>query len=111
MTHKLEKEEIGYHLCIARTFAQFNTKYNSEGRIGIYRITKEWWCNEQFAGGHCHIKCSSLVDDYITDDIKCVQEIIRRLGVATWGLNREECERDFIDMTECLRNIERDDLR
>lgn len=104
LQHGLEKADIGYHMCSARSFSGYNTQYNTGNFLSIYRIGTQWWCGKNGPGGLCNVKCSNLIDDDLADDIICVQEILRIHGVSTWGLDREKCEQDFNDMERCLRN-------
>lgn len=105
LQHRLDKDDIGYHMCAARSFSGYNTQYNTGNFLSIYRIGTQWWCGKNSPGGLCNVKCANLIDDYLADDIKCVKEIIRVHGVSTWGLDRDKCDQDFNEMEQCLRNV------
>ena len=81
----------------------YNTRYNFDSFLGIFKIGEQWWCGRDgHPGGICNIKCSSLTDDFIADDVKCVQEVIKRHGIGTWHLSQDTCYQDFKDVTKCL---------
>ena len=40
-----------------------------------FKFSEKWWCEWGNPGKACHIKCEDLLDDDLTDDIKCIQTI------------------------------------
>lgn len=50
------------------------------------------------------MKCSDLIDDNITDDIKCVKKIISIGGLDAWGLTSQCLERSTVIIEQCFSN-------
>jgi hypothetical protein len=47
--------------------------------LGLFQISDKWWCkwDKPFAFTGCRIKCDSLIDDDLADDVKCVKKIFK----------------------------------
>ena len=70
-------EQIGVYVCIAERLSNLNTDAVGQGTyFGMFQISSDFWCeNGYYAGKACSVQCSSLTDDDIADDLKCVQTI------------------------------------
>ncbi|XP_038657181.1 lysozyme C-2-like [Scyliorhinus canicula] len=84
-------------VCMVDLESGFNTKitrhYRNRGIItstnyGIFQINNKVWCDDgtaSFKYNLCDLKCNSLLDDDITDDIQCVKStVITQLGMDIW---------------------------
>lgn len=90
--HNIPQEDIYKHFCVG---GNFNTKSGFFSKyIGIYNIGTEWWCGRYEAEGNCNIECYDLLDDDISDDVKCMQMIFDDQGLNAWGKSRERCIAD-----------------
>ncbi|KAH0501913.1 Lysozyme C-1 [Microtus ochrogaster] len=87
--------KVLYHgLCLAQHESNFNTKatnYNPGGQstdYGIFQINSRSWCNDgktPKAVNACGISCSALLQDDITQAIKCAKRVVRDpQGVKAW---------------------------
>lgn len=74
--HFIPMDQIGVYVCIAERQSNLNTEVVGEGLYyGIYQLSSEYWCDVNHAGNACGVHCSGLLDDDLTDDLKCVQTI------------------------------------
>lgn len=69
-------EQIGAFVCIAERLSNYNTEVVGSGTYyGMFQISSDFWCQENYPGKACGVQCASLTDDDITDDLSCVQII------------------------------------
>ncbi|XP_052021668.1 lysozyme C-2-like [Apodemus sylvaticus] len=77
---------LGNWVCLAQYESNYNTstiKYNpgSKSRdYGIFQINSRYWCNDSKTPGSvnaCGMPCSALLQDDITQAIKCVKRVAR----------------------------------
>lgn len=87
-------------MCIARHESNFNTSaVNTDTNDhGIFQISELFWCDKYgYERRACHICCSNLEDDDITDDFKCAKKIHKahtRLsgdGFNAWVVYHQHC--------------------
>lgn len=98
--HQVPREDIYKHLCIG---SNLHTSTDSYSYIGIYRISRQWWCGNDAPGGGCNVKCSDLVDDDIADDVICANLILSEQGLGAWGESETSCKRKCGQMADdCL---------
>lgn len=105
LRHRISKDEIPYHICIAAEKSDFNTR-DSYGReyLGLYKIGSESWCGQRNPDGLCRVKCSYLENDDLSDDVKCASMILQNYGLTTWGLINNICHKYHEQVTRCLEN-------
>lgn len=102
--HKVPREDIYKHFCIADTL--HTTKDKEDRYKGIYEISSQWWCGLYSPDGSCNVKCSDLLDDDIADDVACANLILSQQGVGGWGKKEETCKQEFEQKTDdCLATI------
>lgn len=70
-------------VCIAEEESGFNIQtkeiFDNEGfgAYGLFKISGKWWCRDnERSRGNCEIPCTALLDNYLTDDIRCAMKII-----------------------------------
>jgi hypothetical protein len=81
-------QKIEDHICAAFGDKSFRVLPNFEGHVAsIYRIRKEYWCDENKKGGSCDIQCSKLEDKDIRDDIRCADKIMTQQGRSAFDLS------------------------
>lgn len=104
--HNIDEDEIYKHLCVADLKLLETNATEVRGDFsffGLYRIGSEWWCKKEKLGGACKIKCSSLLNDDISDDVACARIIIRDQGLVSWGKNDQNCKSDYEERSaNCL---------
>jgi hypothetical protein len=71
----------------------------------MYRISSHWWCKRLVRGGHCKIRCKKLLNDDISDDVKCAVKILSRNGIAAWKQNENTCYKYKRIVDSCLPPI------
>lgn len=99
--HKIPIYDIPKHLCI--TNRETSTVADDEF-LGLYAISRKFWCSENEDGGGCNVNCSSLTNDDITDDVLCGSKILKgQGGLSAWGRNVEGCRLHYEKVTKCLR--------
>lgn len=108
-THKVPREDIYKHLCIAETL---HTAHNSgHGFIGIYRVGHEWWCGRDQPGGGCNVTCANLLDNDIADDVACASLILSQQKLTAWGKSESSCRASYGEKaTQCLAGFDVEDL-
>jgi lysozyme C len=84
-------------LCLVEHESSFTTSKTNKNRnkstdYGLFQINNGFWCKNGKAGGDCKIDCSNLLDDDITDDIKCAKLIHRRHGFNAWYGWKNHCQ-------------------
>lgn len=104
--HKVDINDIGKMTCIMRLRTDSVIKGPSNVSYwGIFKISDNYWCSKDGAGGKCNLKCANLIDEDISDDVKCAQYILSTNGVSAWGLRLDDCN-DFIERAkECLKIV------
>lgn len=101
----IPKGDIKTYVCIAEGESGYNTKATNRNKngstdYGIFQINNNWWCKDPKKPGRpngCKIPCSSLVDDKITDDIKCAVVIKKQQGFKAWVAWRNKCKGKNLD--------------
>ncbi|MPC27841.1 Lysozyme C, milk isozyme [Portunus trituberculatus] len=69
-------------VCIAQYESTFNTKahnkQNSDGSqdYGLFQLNNKYWCGNTHKN-ECNMPCEALLDEDITDDVRCMKKIIR----------------------------------
>ncbi|XP_075810443.1 lysozyme C-2-like [Microtus pennsylvanicus] len=89
-------------VCLAQHESNFNTKatnYNPGDQstdYGIFQINSRYWCNDgktPKAVNACGISCSALLQDDITQAIKCAKRVVRDpQGIRAWVAWRTHCQ-------------------
>lgn len=70
------------------------------------QLNSRAWCSTtEENGGNCDIQCSDLIDDEITDDIKCAKQIITAEGIDAWGLTKDCLAISKAILKECFENV------
>lgn len=106
LDHQIPREEVYKHLCIATAIHQTHGSVY-DAHLGIYGIGRRWWCGMDEAGGSCHVQCSNLVDDDISDDVACAKIILSQQGVGAWGSTESSCKRIYQEEVDrCLVDVD-----
>ncbi|KAI1905249.1 hypothetical protein AGOR_G00014170 [Albula goreensis] len=82
-----------YHESRYKTDA-FNDR-NRDGTkdYGIFQINNHWWCTDGHPSHNgCKISCSSLLNDDISDDIRCAKQVAREQGIVAWNGWKDFCK-------------------
>ncbi|XP_061062526.1 lysozyme C isoform X2 [Eubalaena glacialis] len=89
-------------VCLAKWESSYNTRatnYNRGSRstdYGIFQINSRYWCNDgktPRAVNGCHIPCSVLLKDDITEAVKCAKRVVRDpQGIRAWVAWRNRCQ-------------------
>lgn len=91
-------------ICAASHRSSLRTNFeDDQGDIkyfGIFAIGM-WWCGMNEAGNQCQVKCSSLLDDDIMDDVYCASIILSEIGVKGWGLSGGNCADVIEELDRC----------
>ncbi|KAK7872489.1 hypothetical protein R5R35_014280 [Gryllus longicercus] len=97
----IPKSKIPDWLCLIQHESSYNTaatNVNNKGTVdeskdnGIFQINDRYWCGENAVGGDCKLKCSSLLNSDITDDIKCAKHIYSLQGFDAWYGWKNHCQ-------------------
>ncbi|OXA64167.1 Lysozyme [Folsomia candida] len=60
---------------------------NSDGTYdhGMFQVNDNYWCStSSVPGKDCNVRCDSLRDDNLTDDVACIRLIYNRHGFDAW---------------------------
>lgn len=76
--HGLPRDQIATWVCIAFKESSYNTEaINYSTRCyGLFQISAEWWCSPP--GKVCNMRCTQLLNDDLSDDIRCVKIVFER---------------------------------
>ncbi|XP_055679781.1 lysozyme-like [Lutzomyia longipalpis] len=100
--------EISDWLCLIQSESAFNSSAiggpNSNGSFdyGLFQINENYWCKVGQAGNDCNIDCNDLLDDDLTDDLKCVKKIYARHGFSAWNGWKKWCQGTLPTYRECM---------
>ncbi|XP_017471926.1 PREDICTED: uncharacterized protein LOC108363157 [Rhagoletis zephyria] len=118
--HKMPMEEVPTWVCIAEHESSLNTaavgRLNTDGSAdhGLFQISDLYWCSHDGgAGKACLISCSKLLDNDITDDVRCVKTIYEehtRLsgdGFTAWTVYNRNCRNQQLEqISSCFDSNE-----
>ncbi|XP_045115264.1 lysozyme C-like isoform X1 [Portunus trituberculatus] len=114
--HGVSKEDVKKWVCIAQYESTFNTKahnkQNSDGSqdYGLFQLNNKYWCGNTHKN-ECNMPCEALLDEDITDDVRCMKKIIRETekwkgkgtGLTAWVAYVNRCKDRNLDeyMADC----------
>ncbi|XP_038608750.1 lysozyme C I [Tachyglossus aculeatus] len=97
-------------VCTAFHESGYNTQatnHNTDGSTdyGILQINSRYWCQDGKTPGSknaCNISCSKLLDDDITDDLKCAKKIAGEAkGLTPWVAWKSKCRGHDLSKFKC----------
>merc|ERR1711944_138258 len=105
--HGIPSTQINDWICLAEGESQFNSSaigsmnWDGSKDFGLFQISEKYWClpGVKRATG-CKLKCEDLIDDDITDDVKCVLTIYNEHeglsgnGFNAWVAWKNRCKDD-----------------
>lgn len=110
MTHGFSMDMVAPLVCIVNHESHFNSsaigQRNMDGSFdyGMFQISDKYWCSrEEQLGGACNMQCKDLLDNDITDDVRCVKLIYEETskfsetGFDAWVVynrNESDCKND-----------------
>ncbi|XP_038188227.1 lysozyme-like protein 1 [Arvicola amphibius] len=103
---------LGNWICMAYYESHYNTtvqKVLEDGSTdyGIFQINSFTWCRNVRLQqkNHCHVACSALITDDLTDAILCAKKIVKETqGMNYWQGWKKHCEGK--DMSEWKKGCE-----
>lgn len=106
--HTIPRDDIYKHLCVAYGLKTDEIDGGSAktGHLGIYRVGAKWWCGHDEPAGTCNMLCSDLLDDDITDDVKCAIHIFSSHKLDGWGKTETGCQKHKKTVDDCLKDDE-----
>ncbi|TMW51777.1 hypothetical protein DOY81_003158 [Sarcophaga bullata] len=119
--HKMPMEQIPTWVCIAEHESRFDTaavgRLNADGSAdhGLFQISDLYWCShDHYSGGKaCGLSCSKLLDEDITDDVRCIKKIhnehtaISGDGFNAWTVYRPYCQNQrYEQIANCFKNTQ-----
>ncbi|XP_061391442.1 lysozyme 1B [Musca vetustissima] len=102
----IPKEELPLWLCIVQYESRFNTHVigsrNTDGSLdyGIFQISDKYWCKPPTTTedpplvhyfNECEVDCMDLMQDDITEAVKCAKLIRKQQGWSAWSVYGEFC--------------------
>ncbi|KAG5671031.1 hypothetical protein PVAND_001249 [Polypedilum vanderplanki] len=104
----IPKSKLRDWACLVQHESSYNSKAkggpnkNGSYDYGIFQINSKYWCGIGKVGGDCKINCNSLINNDITDDIKCAKTIYNRHNFTAWyGWNSKCKEKKLPSISEC----------
>uniref|UniRef100_A0A2M4A1S3 Putative lysozyme n=1 Tax=Anopheles triannulatus TaxID=58253 RepID=A0A2M4A1S3_9DIPT len=104
----IAKSAVPDWICLVQyesSFSSTATNKNSNGSTdyGLFQINNKFWCDSNYGANDCNITCKSLINDDITDDIKCALLIHRRHGFNAWYGWLDHCKgKPLPSVAECF---------
>ncbi|XP_029811257.1 lysozyme C [Suricata suricatta] len=99
-------------MCVAKWESDYNTRatnYNPDSQstdYGIFQINSLYWCDDgktPHAENACHISCSVLLQDDITQAVKCAKRVVSDpKGIEAWVAWNTHCRNK--DVSQYTRN-------
>ncbi|XP_020919946.1 lysozyme-like protein 1 [Phacochoerus africanus] len=91
---------LGNWICMAYYESHYNTTAQTnleDGSTdyGIFQINSYTWCRREKLQekNHCHVACSALITDDLTDAIICAKKIVKETeGMNYWQGWKNHCE-------------------
>ncbi|KFO25668.1 lysozyme-like protein 1 [Fukomys damarensis] len=91
---------LGNWICMAYYESRYNTTAqmvpdNGSTDYGIFWINSFTWCRDEKSQdkNHCHVACSALLTDDLTDAIICAKKIVKETqGMNYWQSWKKRCE-------------------
>lgn len=115
--HNIPKDQIKTWLCIVENESNYSTAYvtaengNGGREYGLFQISDNFWCSPPGSGTGCGIACDQLLDNDITDDIRCVKKIydeqqkMTGVGFSAWGAYSFQCAKKTGYPRECFDEV------
>lgn len=110
MTHGLSMDMVANLVCIANHESHFNSsaigRRNEDGSLdyGMFQISDNFWCSkEELEIKGCNMQCQNLLDNDITDDVRCVKKVYEETskfsstGFDAWAVytrNGSDCRNE-----------------
>ncbi|XP_004641837.1 lysozyme-like protein 1 [Octodon degus] len=103
---------LGNWICMAYYESHYNTTAQTtleDGSTdyGIFQINSFTWCRDKTfqENNHCHVACSALLTDDLTDAIICAKKIVKETqGMNYWQGWKKHCEGQ--DLSEWQKGCE-----
>eukprot|EP00069_Balaena_mysticetus_P010129 bmy_20515T0 len=103
---------LGNWICMAYYESHYNTTAQTDLKdgstdYGIFQINSYTWCRRAKLQekNHCHVACSALITDDLTDAIICAKKIVKETdGMNYWQGWKKHCEGK--DLSEWKRGCE-----
>ncbi|XP_057342557.1 lysozyme C-like isoform X1 [Manis pentadactyla] len=80
-------------MCLMKWESNYNTRainYNRPSKstdYGIFQINSHYWCEDgktPRSVNACHIPCSALLKDDITQAVTCAKRVVSEQGIKAW---------------------------
>ncbi|XP_053661911.1 lysozyme c-1 [Anopheles marshallii] len=93
----IAKTSLPDWICLVQNESAFRTSATNKNKngstdYGIFQINNKFWCDSSYGANDCKISCDSLLNDDITDDIKCAKLIFKRHGFNAWYGWKNHCK-------------------
>ncbi|XP_053674624.1 lysozyme c-1-like [Anopheles nili] len=107
------KSQLADWICLVGRESRFDTsalnKKNADGSsdYGLFQINNRYWCkNSKFRANDCNVDCTALLDDDITDDMRCIKLIHKRHGFGAWVAWSKYCKgkTSMESINECFKS-------
>ncbi|KAI5224754.1 Lysozyme C [Manis pentadactyla] len=98
-------------MCLMKWESNYNTRainYNHPSKstdYGIFQINSRYWCEDgktPRSVNACHIPCSALLKDDITQAVTCAKRVVSEQGIKAWVAWRSHCQNR--DVSKYVRN-------
>lgn len=98
--HHIAADQIATWVCIAKHESGYNTSAinRGSGDYGLFQISELYWCGRKSRGKACDLACSELMDNNISDDVKCMMRIydehtrLQGNGFKAWTVYERYCK-------------------
>ncbi|XP_049815887.1 lysozyme-like [Schistocerca nitens] len=75
---------------------------NGSYDYGLFQINSKYWCGIGKVAGDCRLKCEDLLNNDLSDDVRCAKKIFQRHGFRGWYGWRNKCDgKSLPDVSRC----------
>ncbi|XP_077285441.1 lysozyme [Arctopsyche grandis] len=106
MRYSFNRSTIGSWICIIENESgRSTTKQNVQSNgttYGLFQINSNTWCRKGRKAGLCNMKCDDLLNEDLSDDVRCAKRVFEKQGFSAWSSWTTRCKgKPIPDISRC----------